>query len=283
MEVFGDKHERLNQLLLDYGQVGVAFSGGVDSSLLLRCALGTLGAGNVVVLHARSCLQAKAEQERAAGWLTAHGFGEGVEFLVLDLHPLRWKGFAANGEERCYLCKSSLYRTFLEELKQRGIGLLLDGTNMDDLKDRRPGLRAILELGVEMPLVRAGLDKRDVRLLSRELGLVTWRQPSASCLATRIPHGVTITEERLERIGRWEEVLAKMGFSGCRVCPDRTWQTVVIRLEADQFDRMVAGSVRQSVLRFFRKEGIGTVHLDLHGRQPSGLPEDVVERFVEAV
>jgi len=262
-----DKVKKLHGTLSDFGRVAVAFSGGVDSSFLLKSALDVLGAGNVVILHARSCLQKKIEQERAETWLSRHGYSLDVEHLFLELDPLGWKEFVRNPEDRCYLCKLRMYRCFLDELDRLDIHVLLDGTNIDDLKDRRPGLRAIHELGVQTPLVSCGLGKTDIRDLSRELKLDTSDQPSSSCLATRIPHGLEVTVSRLESIAACENGLAELGFDGCRVRLDaKSEKTLYLQLIHADLDQFFNPAIRRAVFRFFKNMGVDKVYLDLEGR-----------------
>lgn len=262
-----DKVVKLNELLAGFGRVAVAFSGGVDSSFLLKSALDVLGAGNVVILHGRSCLQKKAEQERAATWLSRHGYSPDIEQLIIELQPLGWKEFISNPENRCYLCKYRLYRNFLDKLDERDIHVLLDGTNTDDLKDRRPGLRAIHELGVQTPFVTCGLSKADIRELSRELKLDTCDQPSSSCLATRIPHGLEITLQRLERIAVWEDGLAELGFNGCRARMDAKSERIVyLQVVQANLDQLFNPAIRRAVFHFFKNMGVSKVFLDMEGR-----------------
>ena len=145
-----NKAELLRRQLLRYSRIGLAFSGGADSSLLLKVAADTLGVKNVRVLHARSCLQTRAEQERAAAWPQRHG----CLIKIVDIDPLAWTDFIVNPPNRCYLCKRHIYSRFIALLQEEGIDLLLDGTNVDDLQqgeEGRPGLRAIAELGVQTP------------------------------------------------------------------------------------------------------------------------------------
>ena len=262
-----EKVRKLQQILSDYGRVAVAFSGGVDSSFLLKSALDVLGAGNVIILHGRSCLQKRSEQERADSWLSRHGYSQDIEHLVIDLLPLGWKEFVRNPDDRCYLCKLRMYRIFLDELDKRDVHVLLDGTNTDDLKDSRPGLRAIHELGVQTPFVPCGLAKADIRELSRELKLDTSDQPSSSCLATRIPHGLEITVPRLESIAALENGLAELGFDGCRVRLDaKSEERVYLQVVQDDLDRLCTPAIRRAVFRFFKNRGVEQVYLDMEGR-----------------
>ena len=262
-----EKIEKLHRLLADFGRVAIAFSGGVDSSFLLKSALDILGAGNVLLLHGRSCLQKKNEQENADTWLSRHGYSQEIGQLTLELDPLSWKEFVRNPEDRCYLCKLRMYTLFLEELDKRDMHVLLDGTNIDDLKDRRPGLRAIHELGVQTPLVSCSLGKAEIREMSRELKLDTSDQVSSSCLATRIPHNLEITARRLEQIAAWEEGLAELGFDGCRVKLDEHGKRVVcLQLLRGDLRRFLDPSIRRLVVRFFKKRGIEQIFLDWEGR-----------------
>jgi len=258
--------KKLHRILSEYKRVGVAFSGGVDSSFLLKSALDVLGPGNVVVVHGRSCLQKKEEQEQAATWLSRHGYCPSIKQLVIDLQPLSWKEMAANNEDRCYQCKSRMYTLFLKELSDNNISFLLDGTNTDDLKQDRPGLQAISELGVQTPLVSAGLGKAEVRFLSRKLHLDTSDQPSSSCLATRLPYGLIITEDRLNKIALWEEGLAQMGFNGCRVRMDIQSENVVyLQVIRDDLDQIAAPDKQCEVNQFFKSCGIEHVHITSQG------------------
>jgi uncharacterized protein len=262
-----DKLNRLNHVLLKYSRVAVAFSGGVDSSLLLKSALDTLGAGNVLVLFGASILLKPEEISLAQNWLTTNGYPKGVEMDVVDLQPLAWKEFVSNSEERCYQCKLRIYKRFREVMEKKDFSILLDGTNTDDLKIKRPGLRAIHELGVKTPLVEAGLDKSDVRECSRLLELSSWELPAASCLATRIPHGLPVTEERVRQISLWENGLSKFGFDGCRVRLDKERTCVVyVQLAEADLPKIANPDIRVAILRFFYNNSIKQVYLDLEGR-----------------
>lgn len=264
--ILDDKLHHLRTLLLGYGRVALAFSGGVDSSLLLQCALDVLGIEKVLVLFAQSVLVKTDEAHRAGHWLTAHGYSpEAME--VLQLQPLDWEEFVRNGEDRCYRCKHRMYSLFLGHMELRGFSCLMDGTNTDDLKAHRPGLRAIHELGVRMPLVEAGFAKADVRRLSQGLGLSTWDSPAASCLATRIPTGMEITGERLRRIELLEKGLEQLGLAHTRVRLQSGRQDVVcLEIQTDDFETIANAAIRLSVRRFFQKHGVDKVLLDLAGR-----------------
>jgi uncharacterized protein len=249
----------------------VAFSGGADSSFLLRSALDVLGPENVVSLHARSCLQKTTEQELADSWAERHGYDPvDMQQRIVDFQPLDWKEFVANPENRCYLCKKHVYKLFLKELAHEGITVLLDGTNSDDLRQGekgRPGLRAVAELGVRTPLADCALRKAEIRELSRESGLDTCDLPSSSCLATRIPHRMEITAERLKRIVVLEQIVIDSGFFGCRVrLENRSEKTIFLQLlhkDTDRFNSPPAGRI---VIDLLKSKGIDKIFLDVDGR-----------------
>lgn len=247
--------------------MAIAFSGGIDSSLLLKCALDTLGAGNVLVLFGKSELLKASEIERAEQWLKKHGYTKGIELESVSLQPLSWKEFVHNPEDRCYLCKLRIYTLFRERMDKRGFSILMDGTNIDDLKGNRAGLRAIHELGVKMPLMEVGFDKAEIRRYSQQLGLVDWSLPSSSCLATRIPTGTKITSQLLQKIKAWEEGVERFGFAGCRVRLDNNREDAVyVEIRGEDFEALLKPNIRLALLRFFQNNGFRKVFFDLEGR-----------------
>ena len=262
------KYEKLKATLLACDRVALAFSGGADSSLLLKCALETLGADRVLILFARSEILTTAEIDHAHQWLRLNGYALPIEIETIELQPLDWEEFVSNGEDRCYFCKHTMYSTFRAWMEPRGYTCLIDGTNADDLTEHRPGLRAIRELGVRMPLAEAGLAKADVRLLSKRLNLATWDRPSSSCLATRIPAGMRITRERLQRVAVLEHGMERQfGLAGCRVrlCAGREDEAQV-EIRSQDFARLAEPSLRMALLRFFQHHGMNAVLLSLQAR-----------------
>ena len=194
------------------GAAAVAFSGGVDSTLLLHAARTALGE-NVVAFYAASPLQTAVEQQRAMEQAAACD----SRLVRFAFDPFSWPEFVANPPGRCYLCKTRNYSRFVMALAEHGCAVLLDGTNADDLHDDRPGLRALRELGVVTPLAAAGMRKADVRNCAHAIGLSVWDAPSSSCLATRIPHGQPLGPEKIAFVGMMEKYLVGRGFLGCRV------------------------------------------------------------------
>ncbi|GAB4338610.1 MAG: ATP-dependent sacrificial sulfur transferase LarE [Desulfobulbaceae bacterium] len=262
----GRKEHKLISLLASRERLGVAFSGGADSSLLLHKAIEVLGPENVLVLTARSRLLKKGDIENVSTWLTRHGHAD-VRHEFVDLDPLSWEEFVANPSDRCYRCKLRVYDAFFGRMREMGISFLADGTNHDDMHSDRPGLRALDELSVFTPLAEAELTKEEIRALGRACGLDTWDRPSASCLATRIPAGLPVTHIRLRLIDEIEAWLEDRGFSGCRARLDlHDPARLTLQLAEEDMVRLSSREEREEHLRFFNDFGMKQVCLDLRGR-----------------
>ena len=195
--------EALEGALGGLERAAVAVSGGTDSAFLLHMARETLGAGRVTALTARSRLAPCGELEEAEAFCREAG----VRQIAVEFEPLSVERFAENPPDRCYLCKRALFGALLARCGELGLGPLLEGTNADDARDYRPGLRALRELGIRSPLLEAGLGKDAIRVLARKMGLSIWDKPSQACLATRFPHRDRITAEGLARVGAAERLL----------------------------------------------------------------------------
>ena len=212
MDALHEKKKALEAYLQDLGSVAVAFSAGVDSTFLLAVAHDVLG-DKAIAVTARSCLFPPRETEEAEGFCRVYGVGQ----VIIDHDALGVPGFGDNPPERCYLCKKALFEKILAAAKARGIAHVAEGSNLDDMGDYRPGMRAVAEMGVLSPLRQAGLTKADIRALSREMDLDTWDKPSYACLASRFVYGETITPEKLTMVDKAERKLRDWGFSQMRV------------------------------------------------------------------
>lgn len=186
------------------------------------------------------------------------------QIVTIELTPLQWEEFVRNGEERCYVCKLRMYTAFLEELKARGGTVLLDGTNRDDKDTRRPGFKAIEELGVKTPLLDAGLRKNEIRYLAHSNGLPNYNKPSNSCLATRIPHGMPISQAKLDIIEKSESFLLGHGLAGCRVRLEK--EDAVVQLPTEQRKHFFAQGLSEKTVRFVQALGIKRLLLDVSPR-----------------
>lgn len=264
------KYEALLTDLKMLGSVVVAFSAGVDSAFLLDSAILALGTENVLAVTVSAPSVPAKEVEEAADFCKERG----IRHMILSFDQFTIPGFENNPPDRCYLCKKALFSGILAESKS--YAAVLEGSNADDQKAYRPGMRAIHELGVKSPLLEAGLTKAEIRTLSAERNLPTASKPSLSCLATRFPYGETLTKEKLLAVGQGEALLFSLGFSQARV---RVHGDVArIEVPAAELDCFADPAVRSSVTKTLRSLGFRYVTLDLVGFRSGSMDEGLPDR-----
>jgi uncharacterized protein len=275
VDALAEKQARLKECLQDLGSVTVAFSGGVDSSFLLKSAHDALG-NRVIAVTGRSLSFPRRELDAARDFARALG----VRHVLVDSEELDLEGFSGNPPNRCYLCKKELF-TKINALaaEQRG-GQVVEASNMDDEGDYRPGLQAIAELGVVSPLRLAGMTKADIRALSKAMGLATWNKPSFACLASRFPYGERIDPERLRRIDAAEQFLLDMGFGQVRVRFHDQGKLARIEVDEKGFELLAGANIRKQVDARFRELGFTYVAADLQGYRTGSMNEGLrLERY----
>lgn len=260
-----DKHQRLEQLLRDMGGCVVGFSGGVDSTFLLAVATAVLG-DRALAVTATSDTYPEREQNEAGE--LARSLGARHKLIVSEEMDL--PQFAANPSNRCYFCKQELFTKLKQVASDEGLDWVLDGFNVDDRGDHRPGRDAAKELGVRSPLDEAGLDKEDIRALSRKLDLPTWDKPALACLSSRFPYGTAITRELVAQVGKAEEGLKDLGMRVLRV--RHHGDVARVELGPEEFERAV-GELREQVIGVVKGVGYAYVAIDLQGYRTGAMNE----------
>ena len=261
------KLHHLREIFAAMDSVLVAYSGGIDSTVVLKVAYDQLG-DSVVGVTAISPTFPAVELESATR--VAKEIGARHELIETD--QLKIPAFTENDANRCFHCKTDLYQLLGQLRALRASAVIVDGTNLDDLGDDRPGIKAAREWGVRSPLVEAGFTKADIRLLARDLRLSNWDKPAAACLSSRIPRGVTITREKLSRVELAEEVLLAEGFRHCRVRDHG--EIARIELAQDELSRMIEAGRGTRINRLVKELGFRFVTIDLEGYRPGGVSID---------
>ena len=264
-------YQKLQQLLKKYGKAAVAFSGGVDSTFLLKACVDTLGVKNVLACIGISPSLAQHQLKQAREMARYIG----VELIELSLDELNDPKYQANKADRCFHCKSYQFRTIAEYAKEHNFETTLCGTNFDDKDDYRPGNIAVKALGIKTPLMDAELTKPDIRSLSKEMGLPTADLPASPCLASRMAYGESITEEKLNQVEKAEDILRSLGFVEFRVRHHGN----IARIEVPVADiqKLANETVRQSIIKKLKQIGFQYISLDLEGFRSGSLNESLSE------
>ena len=266
MDILHTKYDALHSRLQELGSLAVAFSGGVDSTFLLRVAHDVLGDRALAVTAAPSFVPVR-EQREASDFCRENG----IRQIVIAPDALDIDSIRHNPPDRCYHCKRMIFGRIIEAAEQNGITHVAEGSNTDDTGDYRPGMRAIRELGVLSPLLDAGLSKSDIRVLSKELGLPTWDKPSFACLASRFVYGERITDEKLSMVDRAEQLLLDLGFRQFRVRIHGDLARIEILPE--DFGRLMEENLRERIYASLKTYGFSYITLDLAGYRTGSMNE----------
>jgi uncharacterized protein len=267
-----EKYNLLQNILKTYGKVVVAYSGGVDSTFLLKAAVDTLGAENVLACIGVSPSLAKSQHAQASE--SAKTIGASIREIPLD--ELDDAAYSANKADRCFHCKSHLYGLLKKIAAEEGIEAVLCGCNFDDKDDFRPGNRAAEVFGVHSPLMEAELTKKDIRELSRRLNLATADVPASPCLASRISYGLEVTEQRLKQVEEAEDYLRSLGFVRFRV--RHHGDIARIEVPASEIEKIMSQEIRPKIIEKLKGLGFKYVTVDLQGFRSGSLNEALTEQ-----
>ena len=258
------KLEKLKEYLKNLERVVVAFSSGVDSTFLLKVAHDTLGE-NVIAVTAKSCSFPNRELNEAIEFCKTNN----IKHIIIKSEELDIDGFKNNPPNRCYLCKKELFTKIQSIAKENGISNIIEGSNLDDEGDYRPGMQAIKELNIKSPLRELKFTKQEIRELSKELGLPTFKKPSFACLSSRFVYGETITEEKLKMVDKAEQFLLDLGFHQVRV----RIHSNIARIEVEQNEMQKIMDNRNAIAHKLKEFGFTYVTLDLLGYRTGSMNE----------
>lgn len=270
-----EKYRFLQEELRAMKSVAVAFSSGVDSTFLLAVAVDTLGKDHVMAVTASSCSFPERERKEAQEFCEKRG----IRQVIVVSEELDIEGFRHNPKNRCYLCKHELFEKILAIAEENHLAAVVEGSNMDDNGDYRPGLRAVEELGIKSPLRAAKLTKQEIRELSKRLMLPTWDKQSFACLASRFVYGETISEERLGMVDQAEQLLLDMGFHQVRVRIHGEGEATMARIEVlpQEIPILTEDAKRERIYSYFKEIGFAYVTLDLGGYHMGSMNVGIIE------
>ena len=271
-EELNRKYEDLKSYFKKLGSVAIAFSSGVDSTFMLKVAHDVLG-DKAVAVTARSHSFPAREKTEAINFCKK----EGIEHILIDSEELDIPGFKQNPKNRCYLCKHELFEEVIEIAKERNLAYVCEGSNLDDNGDYRPGLQAVAELGVKSPLRECNLWKSEIRAISKELGLETWKRQSFACLSSRFVYGETISVEKLDMVDKAEHFLLDLGFEQERVrihsFGNGETSGTIARIEVKPAEFSKVLTHQENIVSEFKKIGFSYVSLDLQGYRTGSMNE----------
>jgi uncharacterized protein len=269
MASLAHKYRQLQQNLSSLGSVLLAFSGGVDSTLLLKVCQDTIPE-RFLAVTANSDTSPRHELADAVRYSEEFG----ARHLIIESEELSLPAFIENPANKCYICKKLRFSALSTLARQQGLAYLIDGSNLDDAQDYRPGMQAIRELGVRSPLMETGFSKAEVRRLSKKLGLPTWNKPPYACLATRIPYGSPITREKLRQVDAGEDFLRGLDLSE-QIRVRHYGDTARIEVPAADLHKFARAEVRSRIVSYFKELGFSFVTLDLEGYRMGSLNQAI--------